>query len=107
MDIKTCVNTLRSLAEGLDPLTGRPLTAASITEQDSVRDSLLQAADFMTRFGAQQSSPKTSRGRAWTSDEESRLVREFESGRSIEAISTDLHRSSSAIQARLFRLGKL
>ena len=107
MNITECLQTIRSLANGVDPESGKPLERSALVERDSTIDALRFAVEFLAKFGGQGAAPRTSRGRAWTSDEETRLVREFDAGRSIEALANDLHRSSSSIQSRLFRLGKL
>jgi hypothetical protein len=44
-------------------------------------------------------------GQAWTIDEESRLVGEFKSGESVEAIARKHGRTLRAIEARLEKLG--
>ena len=108
MNISRCVTLLQAAADAVDPDTGKLCLRSELIDREEMIDALRVAASILGGMSEKGfAKPTTNRGRAWTRDEEISLVREFESGRSISELSQQLQRSSSAVQARLMRLGKL
>ena len=108
MDISRCVAVLSGLADAADPDSGKLCSREDLIAREETIDALRAAIVFLGSMSEKgYSRPRVNRGRAWTSDEESRLVREYDAGRSISELSQQLQRSSSAVQARLMRLGKI
>ena len=108
MNISRCVTLLNAIADAVDPDSGKLCARSSLVDREETVEALRVAANLLGGMSERGfAKPRANRGRAWTSDEENRLVEAFDSGRSISELSQQLQRSSSAVQARLMRLGKL
>jgi hypothetical protein len=99
---------LKSLIEGRNPESGEQLPADCVIHRSDVLRALLAgvgALEMITARAQRRAQLPGNVGSAWTAEEESRLVAEFKSGDSPEAIARNHGRTLRAIEARLQRLG--
>ena len=104
MEIKRAAELLRGLADGVDPMTGRPLPDESVYNRPEIIRALhcvLQALQERADGPAAVNA-----GRNWSADEEAQLLREYGAGLTIEAIARRHGRSVGAIETRLSELGQ-
>ena len=114
MEREKILQTLKALADGVDPATGEQLaTATAYQHPDTVR-ALYCAIRILE--SAPQPSPKPpaagksapeNAGRPWSEEEDVRLGKTFDSGKPIEELAQIHKRSKWAIESRLARLGKI
>jgi hypothetical protein len=113
MERDTALGILKALADGVDPTTGEPFSASSpYQDPDTVR-ALCYAVQVLENpartggRGAPQKSQPENAGRPWSDEEEARLGKAFESGRTVLDLAQEHKRSRIAIEARLVKLGKI
>ena len=110
MTLSACVNYLRALLQGIDPDSGNPASREELVRRSEILSAIKFAASELSRLekGSKETdSPEARRGKAWTSEDEDLLLREFEKGTKIQELSALLKRSPSAIHARLLALGAI
>lgn len=100
-----------NLAGGIDPTTVEVLADDSPLGNPHVIRALFLAAKALELMGnkaerSQAASPSNA-GKAWTDDEDQRLVAAFVAGTPVAAIARAHERTSGAITSRLIRLGRL
>ena len=98
------------LAGGIDPATGEVLAADSPLSNPHVIRALFLAAkalDLMSSKAARSAATPSNAGKAWTDDEDQRLVAAFDAGTSAAALARTHERSTGAITSRLIKLGRL
>ncbi|MBI3527550.1 MAG: hypothetical protein HY067_06230 [Betaproteobacteria bacterium] len=115
METAKTLAVLKALADGIDPATGEQFPAGSAYQHpDTVR--ALFSAISMLGNAAPPASPKPgttgksapeNSGRPWSEEEDGRLGKTYDSGKSIEELAGIHKRSKWAIEARLARLGKI
>ncbi|MHB8812477.1 MAG: hypothetical protein ACYDAE_04350 [Steroidobacteraceae bacterium] len=99
---------LQSLIQGIDPVTSEELPRETVLQHSDVLRALLAGLTALEQTAARaqrRSQLPDNVGRAWTTDEESRLVAAFKGGESPIAIAHQHGRTLRAIEARLERLG--
>ena len=99
---------LQSLIQGIDPVTGDELPRETILHHADVVRALLAGLSALEETAARalrRAQLPDNVGRAWTTEEESRLVAAFRSGNSPVAIAHEHGRTLRAIEARLEKLG--
>jgi hypothetical protein len=99
---------LQSLIQGIDPVTGDELPRETILHHADVVRALLAGLSALEQTAARalrRAQLPDNVGRAWTTEEESRLVAAFRSGNSPVAIAHEHGRTLRAIEARLEKLG--
>jgi len=103
------IHVLTNLAKGIDPLTGADLPSGGPYHNPYVIRALFAAADELQEHAParsfQRSAPANA-GRAWTPEEDDRLLAELGAGTRLMDIARAHHRSRGAILTRLVRLGK-
>lgn len=97
MEIKRAAELLRGLADGVDPMTGRPLPDESVYNRPEIIRALQERAD---------GAAATNAGRSWSAEEEARLLQEYGAGLTTETIARRHGRSIGAIETRLSELGQ-
>ncbi len=97
MEIKRAAELLRGLADGVDPMTGRPLPDESVYNRPEIIRALQERADGTAAVNA---------GRSWSAEEEAQLLQEYDAGLAIEVIARRHGRSAGAIETRLSELGQ-
>lgn len=99
---------LRSLVNGADPFTGEDLSPSTVLQQADVIRAMLAGCSALEERTARASRraqlPKNA-GRAWTTEEQERLVQAFHAGESWEEIAARHGRSLRGIESRLETLG--
>ncbi len=101
---------LKALIQGADPRTGEPVPAESVLHQAEVLRALLAAVAALERSAARaqrRAALPDNVGRAWTGEEESRLIAAFKTGEPPEVLARKHRRTLRAVEARLERLGLL
>lgn len=135
MEAVTAIRTLELLADGRDPQTGLSLPSASPFNQPLVVRSLFAAIralesgpqQYEDLTGARGNVPApplregreaavrssllrgqpANAGKPWTADEDLKLCSAFDEGVPIKELASQHGRSTTALNARLFRLGKI
>ena len=105
MEIKRAAELLRGLADGVDPMTGRPLPDESVYNRPEIIRALhcvLQCVSDRPKRPAM-----TNAGKPWTEEDEVALMQMFDTGSTIAEISAQFQRTNGAIVRRLERLGRL
>jgi len=120
MDTAIAIRTLDALAQGRDPVTTKPLPDSSPYNQPVVLRSLFVA---LKALGSQSADPvapvangrpekplrqpPANAGKPWTADEDQQLCDAFDKGLAVKEIAVRHSRSTTALNARLFKLGKI
>jgi hypothetical protein len=123
METTSTLRTLELLADGRDPATGLALPDTSPYNQPAVVRSLfaaIRALELTTRPAEEQTALGETTGRAipartlpanagkpWTSSEDETLCTAFDQGVAIKDLAVRHGRSTTALNARLFKLGKI
>jgi hypothetical protein len=96
------------LASGVDPATGEVLPDDSPVNSPHVIRALFIAAKALAAKAARPAAAAPGNaGKAWTEDEDQRLVAAFDAGSAIAELARIHERSTGAINSRLIRLGRL
>jgi len=101
---------LHTLTQGLDPDTSKELPENSIILRTNVFRALSTAVNVLDQSEARTKRRATlpeNVGMPWSSDEERRLIAEFQAGETVDTIAAKHGRTVRAIEARLERLGLL
>ena len=99
---------LQSLIDGIDPVTGEELSRETVLQHADVLRALLAGLTALEQTSARalrRAQLPDNVGRAWTTEEENRLVAAFKKGDSPVAIAHQHGRTLRAIEARLEKLG--
>lgn len=115
METAKTLAVLKALADGIDPATGEQFPPGSAYQHPDTVRALFSAISLMDNTTppaspkpatAEKSGPENS-GRPWSEEEDARLGKTYDSGKSIEELAGMHKRSKWAIEARLARLGKI
>lgn len=108
MKDRTARQILDSLVNGADPFTGEDLAPGTILQNADVMRAMLTGCSALeertARAGRRAQKPKNI-GKAWTPEEQERLLQSFHSGESLEEVAAKHGRTLRAIEARLEILG--
>ena len=104
MEIKRAAELLRGLADGVDPMTGRPLPDENVYNCPEI----IRALHCVLRELQERAdgTAAVNAGRNWSAEEEARLLQEYSAGLAIEVIARRHGRSAGAIETRLSELGQ-
>jgi len=103
MDANEALPIVRSLADGRDPQSGAPLPQESVFHQPQVIRALFAAAAVLEL----SASKPAAAGGPWSSEEEQKLVGQFDAGIAPADIAQAHGRTRGAIISRLVKLGKI
>ncbi len=110
METKRAIEIIQRLADGVSPYTGEIMENDSVFQNPETVRALYTAMELMkhqeSRKERQRSAPGNT-GNAWTTEEDARLVDEYDRGMDITTIAKTHERTSWAIQSRLLKLGKI
>jgi len=115
MERERALQILKTLADGIDPYTGEQFpTDSPYQHSDTVR-ALFHAVQTLTVEPSARSRVRTEQdkaqrenaGRPWSEEEEGRLGKSFDAGKTLDQLSEEHKRSPLAIEARLAKLGKI
>jgi len=107
------LEVLKALADGIDPTTGEQFPAASAYQHPDIVRAIYSAIRFLetgsspARLAASGKSGPENAGRPWSQEEDLRLGRDYDSGKSVDELAEAHKRSKWAIESRLARLGKI
>ncbi|MFN0038669.1 MAG: hypothetical protein ACKVP2_04070 [Burkholderiales bacterium] len=124
MEAARSVEILKSLADGIDPGSGKPFAADNAYQHPDTLRALFVAIRTLEQHSPQVPSqqvaapekPRSDKpgkpapgkaGQPWSEEEDARLSTAYDSGRSIEELAQTHQRSKWAIEARLARMGKI
>lgn len=113
MEREKTVEILKALADGIDPATGEQYSAGGPCQHpDTVRAlysaiRLLETRSSSTPPAAPPKPGFENAGRPWSQEEDLRLGKEFDTGKSIDELAEAHKRSKFAIESRLAKLGKI
>ena len=110
MDDARAAEILKSLAAGMDPAAGQPLTSiAPLQSPDVVRALFLAADSLETRLrqSRRQSTLPRNAGKPWAPEEDERLLAGFDAGTKVDELATTHERTRAGIEARLVKHGRL
>lgn len=105
MDIIRARQILRSLAEGVDPLTGEILSSESVYNKPDVIRALYTILEVTAPKQLQPLDPHRNAGKPWTALEDDKLRDEFAEKLKIADIAKEHGRTYGAIESRLEHLG--
>ncbi len=110
MEPATAKATLKSLVDGVDPVTGYPIPKSLVLHHAQVIRALLYAvsvldADELRRRRRARLPGNT--GRPWRAPDDARLLSAFRAGTALLQIAADQRRSLAGVESRLERLGAL
>lgn len=122
METAKTLAVLKALADGIDPATGEHYPAGSTYQHPDTVRALFSAISVLENPAPAASGPAPAKqagtpatgksgpensGRPWSEEEDVRLGKTYDSGKSIEELAGMHKRSKWAIEARLARLGKI
>jgi hypothetical protein len=102
--------TLKSLIEGVDPVTGYEIPKSMVLHHAIVLRALLHAVAVLdadeARMRRRARLPRNT-GRPWRQADDAQLLAAFGEGEPLLQIAADHHRSLAGVESRLERLGAL
>ena len=110
MDDIKAAEILKSLAAGMDPVAGQPLTSIAPLQSPDVVRALFLAADSLEmrlRQSRRQSTLPRNAGKPWSAEEDERLLTGFDAGTKVDELATTHERTRAGIEARLVKHGRL
>jgi hypothetical protein len=110
MDDSKAAEILKSLAAGLDPAAGQPLTDLGPLQSPDVVRALFLAADSLEsrlRQSRRLSTLPRNAGKPWSVDEDERLLAGFDAGGKVDELAAAHERTRAGIEARLVKRGRL
>lgn len=105
MDIIKAREIIRTLADGVDPVTGEVLPEGSVYHSPEVIRALFVVLDATSPTQAYLNDTFRNAGKPWTDAEDEKLRDEFISKTKISDIAKEHGRTSGAIESRLDHLG--
>ena len=110
MEITKTLEIIKALSQGVDPYTGEIYPPDSPYQHpDTIRAlfEAIQALEKMLGRSKRQESLPENAGNAWSIEEDSLLIEQFDKGVSIKELSGDHKRTEGAIKSRLLKLEKI
>ncbi|MGM9483065.1 hypothetical protein ACS5PN_17865 [Roseateles sp. NT4] len=99
-----------ALADGVDPETGELFAEESVLAKPSVIRALFVASRALQTAGSAAATTKEQPGQAgkpWSQEEDRRLLKAFDQGADLAALTAAHARSRGGIASRLVRLGRI
>ena len=110
MDIQEALDTVRKLADGLDPDSGKPCGSNSILRNPRVVIALHRATGALEaqaeRELERQNQPPNAH-RYWSKSEDQQLCAELRQGHDLRQIAKQHNRTVPSIAARLIKIGEV
>ena len=110
MDLVAAKDTLKSLVDGIDPVTGYPIPRSMVLHHAVVIRALLCAVAVLESDAARKRRRARlpgNTGRPWRQADDDQVLAAFRGGAPLLQIAADHHRSLASVEARLERLGVL
>lgn len=110
MEVAAAKATLKSLVEGVDPVTGYPIPKSMVLHHATVIRALLCAVAVLdadeARMRRRARLPRNT-GRPWRQTDDAQVLAAFHRGEPVLQIAAMHHRSLASVESRLERLGAL
>jgi len=110
MDLAAAKVTLKSLVDGVDPVTGYPIPKSLVLHHAVVIRALLCALAVLdadqARVRRRARLPRNT-GRPWREADDARVLAAFHSGQPLAQIAAGHERSLASVESRLEHLGAL
>ena len=106
MDLAYATELLRSLADGVNPLTGEILPPNDSCNQVEIVRALHTVLTHLSSYKAPKPQPQNA-GKPWTEEDDAILCHMYESNCPSKDICAYFKRSEGAIAARLVKLGEI
>lgn len=110
MDANQALAVVRSLANGIDPVTGEVFPAESAYQRPDVVRALYEAASSLERqerSDRRKAELPVKTGEPWSEDEDRKLLAAFDSGRSLQELAAAHQRTLAGVRARLLKYGRI
>lgn len=117
MERDRTLQILKTLAEGVDPATGEPFPGNSTYQHPETVRALYSAIRLLESGppsqpvvpvpGSGEPRRPANAGRPWSQEEDQRLGKAYDTGRTIDELAEAHQRSRIAIEARLAKLGRI
>jgi hypothetical protein len=110
MELAVAKATLKSLVEGVDPVTGYPIPKSLVLHHATVIRALLCAVAVLEADEARmrrRARLPSNTGRPWRPPEDAQVLAAFRRGEPVLQIAAAHHRSLASVESRLERLGAL
>jgi DNA-binding transcriptional regulator YbjK len=110
MEQAQALAVIRSLANGVDPVTGEVFPAESAYQRPLVVRALYEAASALERqerVSRRKSQLPAKTGEPWTEDEDRKLLSAFDQGKCLQDLAAHHERTMGAVRARLVKYGRL
>jgi hypothetical protein len=110
MDLAAAKATLKSLVEGVDPVTGYPMPKSMVLHHAVVIRALLCALAVLEADAARmrrRARLPLNTGRTWRQADDEQVIAAYRNGAPLQQIAADHHRSLASVESRLERLGVL
>ena len=110
MDDSKAAEILKSLAAGVDPADGASVAAGGPLQSLDVVRALHLAVESLegrTRQARRNTNLPRNAGKAWSKEEDERLLAGFDGGVAVDALASAHERTRAGIEARLVKHGRL
>lgn len=117
MERQQTLKILKALASGIHPATGEQFSTDSPYQHPDTVRALYAAVHAIEGVGpavangagtgASPAPPQSGAGSRWTEEEEQRLAKGFDAGKTVAELARLHNRSIAGIEARLLKLGKI
>ena len=110
MDAGESLAIVRSLANGIDPMTGETFSPDSAYQRPQTVRALYHAAEALEqqeRVERRRAQAPANTREPWSEDDDRGLLAAFDAGRSLDELAAAHQRSKQAIRARLLKYGRL
>jgi len=110
MDASQALAVVRSLANGIDPVTGEVFPAESAYQRPDVVRALYEAAHALERherYDRRKAEMPAKTGEPWSEDEDRKLLAAFDSGQSLQELAVAHQRTLAGVRARLLKYGRI
>lgn len=114
MEQDKALSILKTLADGVNPVTGEQFSADSPYQHPDIIRALFWVVHTLSnpvrpqdRAAPPPANTSTNAGKPWSEEEDVQLGTAFDAGKSIGQLALEHKRSRWAIEARLVKLGRL
>ena len=109
MELQIAREIINVLAQGIHPVTGEAMPADSPYNEPPVIRALFAVSQALEHcdLSKPRREPPPNAGKAWTGEEDDKLLAAFDAGHEIKRMALDLGRSRVAVEARLVKLGRM
>ncbi len=110
MNSAEALGLVRSLANGVDPMSGEVFAPDSPYQRaDTVRAlfTAVVALEKYERTDRRKAQLPAKAGNPWSEDEDRKLLASFDAGRGLVELAASLERTQAGVRARLVKYGRL